>query len=324
MPFTTTQRTEAYRFFAIAFAAAPGVTHLRDIELAYEGGAPTKQIVNEYTKKSQFKAVYADTLTDSQFAINLVDNVVGASATAAAKAEASLDVLLALRGGATRGDVIYQIFTNLAGLRGDAKWGALAAKLDKQVEVAKYYTETLSGSSDSLTTLRSALSGVDGSTDTSAAALNARLSPLVGTALSGKVIDGYISGASVFVDYNGNGIADTDIERATVTTTNATGGYSLVAPRAGGTITASGGINVDTGNPNTLVLKAPGGDAGSSVNRSITPITTLITQIASSGLSAGAAPTAAQLAAAESSVKASLGLNAVTSSLLALDPVAVS
>ncbi|MFM8929199.1 MAG: hypothetical protein ACKOJ7_06620, partial [Betaproteobacteria bacterium] len=176
MPFTTTQRTEAYRFFAIAFAAAPGVTHLRDIELAYEGGAPTKQIVNEYTKKSQFKAVYADSLTDSVFATTLVENVVGSSANAAAKGEAALDVLLALRGGATRGDVIFQIFTNLAGLRGDSKWGALAAKLDKQVTVAQYYTETLSGPSDSLATLRSAIAGVDGSTDISASALNVRLS----------------------------------------------------------------------------------------------------------------------------------------------------
>jgi hypothetical protein len=193
MPFSSTERTEAYRFFAIAFAAAPGVTHLRDIELAYEGGAPTKQIVNEYTKKPQFKAVYADSLTDSQFAINLIENVVGASASASAKSEASLDVLLALRGGATRGDVVFQIFTNLASLRGDTKWGALAAKLDKQVAVAQYYTETLVGPSDNLANLRTVLSGVDGNTDTSAAALNARLGPLVGTSLSGKVIDGYIS-----------------------------------------------------------------------------------------------------------------------------------
>ena len=43
MPFTAAQRTDAYRFFAIAFGAAPGVTHLRDIELAYEVGAELAQ-----------------------------------------------------------------------------------------------------------------------------------------------------------------------------------------------------------------------------------------------------------------------------------------
>jgi hypothetical protein len=324
MPFTAAQRTDAYRFFAIAFGAAPGVTHLRDIELAYEGGAPTKQIVNEYAKKSAFKAAYPDALSDSQFAISIVDNVAGASASASARSEAALDILLALRGGATRGDVIFQIFSNLAGLRGDAKWGQLAAKLDNQVTVAKFYTETLLGSSDNSNTLRSALAGVDGNTDVSVAGLSARLGPLVGTSLSGKVIDGYIRGAAVFVDYNGNGVADTDIERITLTSTDAQGGYTMNAPRAGGVIVASGGVNIDTGNANTLVLKAPNAESGAAAQRTLSPVTTLITSIATAGTSGGAAPTAAQIAAAETAVRQSLGLSTVSASLLTLDPVAVS
>jgi len=52
MALTTTQQTDAYRFFAIAFGAAPGVEFMNQIALAYEGGAQTKQIVNEFTKKS--------------------------------------------------------------------------------------------------------------------------------------------------------------------------------------------------------------------------------------------------------------------------------
>lgn len=325
MSFDAIARVEAYRFFAIAFGAAPGETHLRDIALAYEGGAPTKQVVNEFTKKGPFKAVYPDTLSEAEFAVNLVTNVVGNAATAEAKAEATLDIVLALRGGATRGDVVYQIFTNLAGLRGDAKWGSLAAKLDKQVEVARFYTDTLNGPSLGLDQLRSVIAGVDGNTDTSAAALQARLTPLLAADLSGKVIDGYVKGATVFIDYNGNGVVDTDLERQTVTKTDDAGGYKIKSLIAGGVITASGGVNVDTGLPNTLVLKTtavPG--ENTSATRNLTPITTLITEVASAGKAPGAVVSQADIAKAEASVKQSLGLTAVSISLLTLDPVATA
>jgi hypothetical protein len=85
-------------------------------------------------------------------------------------------------------------------------------------------------------------------------------------AATGVMIDGYVQGATVFCDTNGNGTLDTG---ETSTTTTATGAFVL-AGGCSASIVGFGGTNVDTGFPFGGQLKAP---AGSSV---ITPLTTLL------------------------------------------------
>ena len=85
---------------------------------------------------------------------------------------------------------------------------------------------------------------------------------------SGFAVDGYLSGAAVLCDSNGNGVADAG---EISVTTNSSGGYSFPAG-CSAALTARGGVSVDTGVPFTGVLKAP---AGSSV---ITPLTTLLAE----------------------------------------------
>lgn len=87
--------------------------------------------------------------------------------------------------------------------------------------------------------------------------------------------DGYIRGAKIYVDTNGNGVAEPS--EYTGVTTNALGGFVLPASSASGVIIAVGGINIDTGVPNVVPLKAP---AGSSV---VTPLTTLVQEVFASG-----------------------------------------
>ena len=60
---------------------------------------------------------------------------------------------------------------------------------------------------------------------TSACTVDAQFQELAGSAVSGKVIDGYISGATVFLDLNGNEQLDTNEPRAI---TNNEGDYNLV------------------------------------------------------------------------------------------------
>ena len=143
MALTTTQKTEAYQFFIVAFGAATGVEYMNQLNDAYNAGMTTKQIVNVYTTKPQFEAQYPRFLSNEQFADKLIENVVGASATAAAKAEAKADVTSSLTAGWTKGDVVFQIFTNLAAKAPtDAKWGNTSLMLANKVAVAKYITET--------------------------------------------------------------------------------------------------------------------------------------------------------------------------------------
>lgn len=108
---------------------------------------------------------------------------------------------------------------------------------------------------------------------------------------SGVVQDGYVAGATVFIDVNGNGQLDTG-EPSAVTGPN--GAFSIVS-NAVGSIVALGGTNTDTGLPNTIPLKAP---LGSTV---INPVTTLVAAIVESGVS---------VEAAKATVAAALGIPA--------------
>lgn len=177
MAMTTQQQTDAYRFFVIAFGAAPGVTYMNQIADAYAAGMTTKQIVNVYTTKPQFTAIYPSFYTNTQFANALVENVVGSSASAAAKTQAKSDVEAALNAGWSRGDVIYQIFNNLADKpTTDADWGNTAKMFANKVAVAQYATEVKLVDSTNLATLQSIVANVTATTDVSTtAALDAVL-----------------------------------------------------------------------------------------------------------------------------------------------------
>jgi len=179
MALTDTTKTELYRFFAIAFDAAPGVTYMNQLAAAAET-MTVEQIVEVFTAKTEFTSVYPTFFTNKQFATKLIENTVGSAASAEAKAEAVAQVEAAMASGYSRGKVIYQIFTNLAGLTGDAKWGDTAKLLSNQVAYAQYYTEELlkgAEASPNLAALRAVIADVTPSSDTTTAALSAALNP---------------------------------------------------------------------------------------------------------------------------------------------------
>ncbi|NBV88838.1 MAG: hypothetical protein EBR88_04905, partial [Betaproteobacteria bacterium] len=177
---TTAQQTDAYRFFVIAFGAAPGVTYMNQLADAYDSGMTTKAVVNAFVSKDVFKAQYPSFLTNEQFAQTLVTNVVGDAATAAAKTEAQTQIVAALASGMSRGDVIFNVFNNIASKPAtDAMWGTLSTKLANQVAYAKYYTETLRGDTTTVATLQNVVKNVTATSDVTAAGIAAVLNPPV-------------------------------------------------------------------------------------------------------------------------------------------------
>ena len=154
---------DLYRFFAVAFGAAPGVTYMGQLIEAAEWGLSIKEIVNIFTTKPQFTDTYPLSMSNIEFATKLVNNVVGASANELAKQEAINDIVSALSlPNWTRGDVIYAVFNNLATKpESDGKWFGTAKKMANQVVYAKYYTETMRQDSLDLTTLRSVIATVN-------------------------------------------------------------------------------------------------------------------------------------------------------------------
>jgi hypothetical protein len=127
---------------------------------------------------------------------------------------------------------------------------------------------------------------------------------------SGILADGYIRDAKVYIDTNGNGEVDADSDFY-VGTTDDNGNFFLPSDAPSGTIIAIGGVNIDTGLPNTTALKAPAGST------SINPLTTLVQAV----VDASGGETDA--AAAASEVASALGLNLPAgSSLTNYDPIA--
>jgi len=114
------------------------------------------------------------------------------------------------------------------------------------------------------------------------------------------VADGYIAGATVFADANGDGILNNNEAH---TTTNGDGSFILTG--GGGPLVMFGGIDISTGLPFQGKLTAP---AGSSV---VTPLTTLISALIS--------PTVDATMAADQ-VAAAFGLD-TTVDLTHYDPV---
>ncbi|MFL6719421.1 MAG: hypothetical protein ACJ8G3_24000 [Burkholderiaceae bacterium] len=96
--------------------------------------------------------------------------------------------------------------------------------------------------------------------------------PTQTSGVSGKVVDGYINGATVFCDANKNGVADAG-EASTVT--SGQGDFSLPSA-CSAYLVSTGGTDVSTGYPFKGMLKSP---AGAAI---ISPLTTLL---ADTGLS---------------------------------------
>ncbi len=84
---------------------------------------------------------------------------------------------------------------------------------------------------------------------------------------SGRVVDGYLSGATVLCDSNGNGVADEGEAQAT---TNSGGSFTFASPGCAAGMMAFGGTDIDTKLAFKGLFKAP---AGATV---ITPLTTLL------------------------------------------------
>ena len=133
-------------------------------------------------------------------------------------------------------------------------------------------------------------------------AIHVALSDEDETTASGQ--EGYIAGATVWIDENNNDVKD--VTDYTVTT-DAFGNFKVIGTHTGN-MYLTGGTDIATGLEFTGVLRAP---SGSTV---LTPLTTLIANLVDGGTS---------VATASQQIAAALGLTGVTD-LTTYDPVAAS
>lgn len=132
------------------------------------------------------------------------------------------------------------------------------------------------------------------------------------SAITGVAVDGYLQGATVFLDINRNGIADAGEPS---TTTDLSGRYALDYSGVTGSITGlpvvvTGGVDSDTGFAFAGKLAAPIESARQA--QVVTPLTTLVDAMVAQGLTA-------DVTTAKQKVATALGL---TVEQLSTDPVA--
>jgi hypothetical protein len=144
----------------------------------------------------------------------------------------------------------------------------------------------------------------------------------VSKVISGKVVDGYIAGATVTMDLNDDRICSANEPKAQ---TNGLGGYSFTAAQNTNNgdhmVCASGGVDVSSGNAVIGELKAP---AGSTV---VTALTSLVqaavdAQLPAPVLGTASPVPAATVTSATATVATSLNLPGVA--LISTDPVTSS
>jgi subtilisin-like proprotein convertase family protein len=178
--FRTATVDELYHFFVVAFAAAPGATYMGQLAEAYnyfsaqpvQPGAPgvLQQIVEIFTSKRQFTDPYPLDLTNRELATRLVDNIVKTSASPAVREQAVNDIETVL-GPAfnwSRGKMLFTVFGNLANKPlDDVQWGLTARQFQKQLTVARHYTEEMGVATEDVAALQRVLSKVGPDTDVS-------------------------------------------------------------------------------------------------------------------------------------------------------------
>jgi hypothetical protein len=109
-------------------------------------------------------------MSNRELATQLVNNIVKISASEAARNEAigDIEAVLSPALGWSRGKMLYTVFGNLASKQlNDPVWGGTAQQFQKQLAVARYFTEEMGVATETLATLRGVIGNVTPDTDVS-------------------------------------------------------------------------------------------------------------------------------------------------------------
>ncbi len=262
------KQLDVVRTVEAMFRAAPGARYLNEFVASIKNtGSSVKELANNLAQTDVFKqSLYSDTLSNTTFAHQFVENTVGTLVSQEDKAWAAAEIEKMLVAGESRGEIIHWAATALASIDTDnTHWGAAAQQFNNKVEVAAYYSIDQGGSATSLAVLQHITKNVTADTSSVTSAKAA-----LESGVSGKIIDGYIKGASVFSDLNGDGIHNSN---ESSTTSDTLGNFILPGVNGFGQLIVSGGIDISTGIAFTGSMMAP---PGSTV---ITPLTTLIDKL---------------------------------------------
>ena len=202
-----------------------------------QAGSTVAQIANSFVVSNEFQTAYGAAVTNEGFMDLLYQNAFSRAADADGKAYWVAE----MEKGMNRADVVASFavsdeFHTVAGSK--VQTTSIYYGLLDRIPTTDELSAAPADTSELITTLF-ASSDYKGETITQT--------------ISGKVIDGYITGATVFMDKDGDGVLDAN---EVSTTTDNDGDFTLSGE---GSLVATGGTDISTGLAFDGVLKAPSG-----------------------------------------------------------------
>ncbi|MCI5105915.1 MAG: hypothetical protein MRY76_04320 [Pseudomonadales bacterium] len=298
-------QSQVIRLVQAMFNGAPNASILDELsELLQSPDVSVLQLANWLADNPVFSSeMYASSLSNAEFGAAFIDNIVGSAASQENKDWAAAEAAKFLDAGMPRGQLISQVADALFETgASNPDWGEAATQFRNKVEVASSYAITNQGAGGTLDTLQAVTSSVSADPDSVTAAISA-----FSEAWTGVVVDGYVAGATVFVDLDGDGVQGPSEPS---TTTDAMGNFSFAGGENNwGPIIAVGGTDIATGKPFKGSLTA---SPGSTV---VNPLTTLIDKLSM-------AP-GTTVSSARAKILTALGLDPSTN-LQDFDPIATA
>ena len=165
MAITAEARSELITLVVAMFNAAPGANNLSELTTAYEAGFSMTDIANSLAATDQFKTIYPNFMTNSEFATKLVNAMVGDLVSAEQKTWAVDQLTQSLNAGSSRVEVVLSAVAALSAVPADEEnWGAAKTAFDNKVEVATYYSVEKQLSADTVAELQEVIADVDNTT----------------------------------------------------------------------------------------------------------------------------------------------------------------
>jgi len=177
MALTEQQQTDIYKMGVGLFQASPGTVYMNWFAGLLESGLTIDQLYETSAIDPTFIGQnfgFTNASTNEQFAAAFVDHVTGDTLSDENRDFAIDFIAGALDSGMTRGQVMKLAIDALDAVpHDDENFGAAAARFDNQVEVARDYTENLSGDALTLAELQGTIASVDETTESVEAAKEA-------------------------------------------------------------------------------------------------------------------------------------------------------
>lgn len=158
MSIAISARSDLITYIVGMFDAAPGQSYLSTFVQQQAQGTSTSDLLNSLSNSTAFKNLYPESLSNSDFASQFIETLVGETVSAGGKSWASNWLLSKLEGGATRGDAMYTAISALMDIDlATPEWGNARIALENKATLAEYYSVIQGNSGSSLAELSAAI-----------------------------------------------------------------------------------------------------------------------------------------------------------------------